>query len=163
MKFIVSNHLTETHLFPIPLSLRTFKRFTLRWKPGYWHKFKERGLSEILLLCACMQYTHTHVDAHSSMIHVIRRMFFLIPGRQRDGGGPHRSFGGRPSVQTSSFSAPCLHLSLSLTWYILSKCSAVVNPLEHNAIQKKLFFNSWPACLLQAVVLQGFVTLYHLG
>lgn len=42
--------------------------------------------------------THIHTDAHSSMIHAIRRMFSLNPGRHREGGGPRRSFSGRPSV-----------------------------------------------------------------
>lgn len=74
------------------------------------------------------------------MIHVIRRMFFLNPGRHREGGSPRRSFSGRPSVQTSSFSATFLHLPPSLAPYFSSKCAPQKNLSRTMQQYKKFYF-----------------------
>ena len=64
----------------------TYRRFP-------WHHHAHRGrfkgtgsLENTVSLCSTITHTHTHtpVDAHSSMIHVIRRMFFLNPERERE-------------------------------------------------------------------------------
>lgn len=50
----------------------------------YKHTFKETGYPRTRYLCS---HTHTHAGTHSSMIHVIGRMFVLDPARQQEGGG----------------------------------------------------------------------------
>lgn len=64
---------------------------------------------QVLYLCVRMRHTHTHIyDA--SMSHIIRKIFFLNPGRQREKDGNHT---GR-SVANHQYK-PHLFLPLSPT------------------------------------------------